>query len=48
MSNKNNLLEDYVNFVDTTTKQNTYIKRIICSFAIITTLFISSFIQIPK
>ena len=35
MNIKTNLLEEYVDFVDTTKKQNTYFKKIILSIAII-------------
>ena len=38
------LLEDYVNFVDTTTRQNTYFNIIIVLFVNIVTLFFS-FVQ---
>ena len=40
MNIKTNLIEDYVNFVDTTTKQSTYFKKILILFAIITSLFL--------
>ena len=40
MNNKTNLIEEYVNFVDTTTKQNTYYyKTFIGLFVIIVSLF---------
>ena len=35
MNNKTNILEDYVNFVDNTKKQNTFFKKIIFLIAII-------------
>ena len=38
---KTNLLEDYVNFVDSTTKQNTHYKRSIFPFVIIISLFLT-------
>ena len=38
MNIKTNLLEDYVNFVDTTTRQNTYVKIIIFFFVVIVSL----------
>ena len=37
---KRNLLEDFVTFLDTTTKQNSYFKIIIIFFTIMTTLFL--------
>ena len=40
MNIKTNLLEDYINFVDTTTKQNTYYRIIIFSIAIILPVFL--------
>ena len=40
MNIKTNLLEDYVNFVDTTTRQNKYFKIIIILFVVITSLFL--------
>ena len=39
MNNKTNLLEDYVNFVDTTKKQK-YFKIIIILFVVIISLFL--------
>ena len=39
MSIKTNLLEEYVNFVDTTKKQNKYLKKVVSLIAIITSLF---------
>ena len=40
MNIKTNLLEDYVNFVDNTKRQNKYFKTIIISIAISTSLFL--------
>ena len=40
MNNKTNLLEEYVNFVDATTKQNKNFKIILFLFAFITFLFL--------
>ena len=40
MNNKTNLLEDYLNFVDSTKKQNAYSERVMFLFAIITSLFL--------
>ena len=49
MNIKTNLLEEYVNFVDTTTKQNTYFKIVINLFALIKSLFIILFfVQKPN
>ena len=39
MNIKMNLLEEYVNFVDTTKKQNTYFKIFIVLFVVIVSLF---------
>ena len=39
MNIKTNLLEDYVNFVDTTTRQNTYSKINIVLFVVIEICF---------
>ena len=41
MNIKTKLLEDYVNFVDTTTKQNTNFKKIGFLFVLIISLFLS-------
>ena len=35
-----NILEDYVNFVDTKTRQNTYFKKYIVLFVLFITLFL--------
>ena len=40
MNLKTNLLEEYLNFVDTTIKQNKYFKRIIFFIAIIVSLLL--------
>ena len=40
MNIKTNLIEEYVNFVDTTKKQNKYFKIIKISFAVILCLFL--------
>ena len=40
MNNKTNLFEDYVNFVDLTTKQNKYFKIVLLLIAVNTVLFI--------
>ena len=40
MNNKTSLLEDYVNFVDRTKKQNTYFKLNIVLFVITIPLFL--------
>ena len=40
MKNKTNLIEDYVNFVDTTKKQNRYFKIILSLIVIIKALFL--------
>ena len=40
MSIKTNLLEDYVNFVDNTKKQNKYFKLIIFLIVIVVALFL--------
>ena len=46
MNIKTNLFEDFVNFVDTTTKQNThYFKITICFFAFIVSLFLLFFLN---
>ena len=39
MNNKTNLLEDYVNYVDTTSKPNTYFEIIIVLPVVIKSLF---------
>ena len=44
MDIKTNLLEEYVNFVDSTKKQNKYFKTVIVSFVIILCLSLSFFI----
>ena len=44
MNIETNLLEDYVNFVDTTTRQNTYFKIIIVLFVVIVSLFLFCFL----
>ena len=41
MNIKTNLLEDYVNFFDTTKEHNTYYKRIIILFVVIISLFLN-------
>ena len=43
MNIKTNLLEEYVNFVDTTEKQNKYFKIIILLITIIIALFLFLF-----
>ena len=43
MNNKTNLLEEYVNFVDNTKKQNNYFKTIIFLVVIILFLFLFLF-----
>ena len=48
MNNKRNLVEDYVIFVDTTKKQNTYFKIFLALFAIIVYLILMFFVQTPK
>ena len=40
MNIETNLLEDYVNFVDLTKKQNKYFKKIIILFVVILSLFL--------
>ena len=40
MNIKTNLLDDYVNFVDNTKKQNKYFKIIVFSIAVVTILFL--------
>ena len=40
MDIKTNILEDYVNFVDTTKKQNKYFKIILSLIVIVITLFV--------
>ena len=40
MNLKTNLLEDYVNFVDLTKKQNRYFKKFIIFFVVILCLFL--------
>ena len=40
MNIKTNLLEDYLNFVDTTKKQNTYFEIILFLLAIIVSFFL--------
>ena len=40
MNIETNLVEDYVNFVDTSTKQNTYLTRIINFLVVIISLFL--------
>ena len=40
MNIKTNLLEDYILFIDTTTKQNTYFRVFKILIAFITTLFL--------
>ena len=40
MNTKTNLLEDYIDLVDSTKEQNTYIKRIIILFTLIVSLFL--------
>ena len=42
MKLKASLLEDYVNLVDTRTKQNAYFKRVVFLIATITSLFLVS------
>ena len=44
MNNKTKLLEDYVKFVDTRKKQNSYFELIIFSIAITITLFLFLFL----
>ena len=44
MNIKTNLLEEYVNFVDNTKKQNEYFKKILFSIAIIMFLFLIFFL----
>ena len=44
MDIKTNLLEDYVNFVDTTKKQNKYLKKILSLIVIIIVLFLFYFL----
>ena len=46
MNIKTNTLEEYVNFVDTTKKQNTYFKKIILLIAVIMSSFL--FYLLPK
>ena len=45
MNIKTNLLEDYVNFVDSSKKQNTFLTRIINIFVVIISLFLISFFK---
>ena len=40
MNIETNLLEDHVNFVDSTKKQNTYLTRLIILFVVIISLFL--------
>ena len=40
MNIETNLLEDYINFVDNTKKQNRYFKRILILFVVILSLFL--------
>ena len=42
MNNKTNLLEDYVGFVDSTKKQNKYLRIIIILFVVVVSLFLFS------